>query len=131
LGTFDPLFPTGLYYGQGSINLNGPSNLIQVDPYVELNITKSVKVIVDNDYFWRTSVRDGIYGLAVNLLVSGKGNPERYVGSQPSVGVYWQFNRHLLLSAVYNHFFAGPFLVQATPSRRSVDYPAAWVTYKF
>jgi hypothetical protein len=131
LGTFNPLFPTGLYYGQGSINLNGPSNLIQVDPYVELQITKSVKVIVDNDFFWRTSLRDGIYGLAVNLLVSGKGNPERYVGSQPSVGVYWQFNRHLLLSAVYNHFSAGPFLVKATPPRRSVDYAAAWMTFKF
>jgi len=47
------------------------------------------------------------------------------------VGVYWQFNRHLLLSAVYNHFSAGPFLVKATPPRQSVDYAAAWMTYKF
>ncbi|HZF39782.1 MAG TPA: alginate export family protein [Blastocatellia bacterium] len=131
LGTFSPLFPTGLYYGQGSISLNGPSNIIQVDPYVELQITKSVRVIADSDFFWRTSLRDGVYGLGSNLFVSGKGNSERYVGSQPSVGVYWQFNRHLLLSAAYDHFFAGPFLVKATPPRRSVDYAAAWLTYKF
>jgi len=131
LGTFSPLFPTGLYYGQGSINLNGPSNIIQVDPYVELQITKSVRVIVDNDFFWRTSLRDGVYGLAVNLLVPGQGNPERYVGTQSSVGAYWQINRHLSLSAAYNHFFAGPFLTNAAPPRRSVDYAVAWVTYKF
>jgi Alginate export len=131
LGTFSPLFPTGLYFGQGTINLNGPSNLIQVAPHVGLQLTKSIMVVADNNIFWRTSLRDGIYDLATNLLVSGKGNLERYVGNQPSVGVYWQINRHLLLSAAYDHFFVGPFLVKATPPRRSVDYAAAWVTYKF
>jgi len=131
LGTFNPLFPTGLYYGQGSVNLNGPSNIIQVDPYVWLQITKSVRVIADNDFFWRTSLRDGVYGLATNLLVSGKGNFERYVGTQSSAGLYWQVNRYLSVNAAYDHFFAGPFLVKATPPRRSVDYAAAWVTYKF
>jgi Alginate export len=131
LGTFSPLFPIGLYYGQGVINLNGPSNLIHVSSRMELLITKSVRITVDNDVFWRTSLNDGVYGLATNLLVSGKGNLERYVGTQPSVGVYWQFNRHLLVSAAYNHFSVGPFLVKATPPRRSVDYAAAWVTYKF
>jgi hypothetical protein len=131
LGTFSPLFPTGRYYGQGVINLNGPSNLIWVGPQLNLRITKSVEVIVSDDTFWRTSLRDGVYDLATNLLVSGKDNRERYVGSQPSVGVYWQVNRHLLLSAAYDHFFAGPFLRKATPPRRSVDYAAAWLTYKF
>jgi hypothetical protein len=131
LGTFSPLFPTGLYFGQGVINLNGPSNLIQVNPQVELQLTKSVTVVADNNIFWRTSLHDGVYGLATNLLVSGIGNFKRYVGSQPSVGVSWQINRHLLVSAAYDHFFAGPFLAQATPPRRSVDYGAAWLDYKF
>jgi hypothetical protein len=96
-----------------------------------LQITKSVRVVVDNDFFWRTSLRDGVYGLATNLLVSGQGNLERYVGTQSSAGVYWQVNRHLSVNAAYDHFFAGPFLVKATPPRRSLDYAAAWVTYKF
>lgn len=131
LGTFSPLFPTGKYFGQGSINLNGPSNLIWVSPSLTLRITKSVQVIVDNDTFWRTSLRDGVYDLATNLLVSGKDNRERFVGYQPSAGVYWQYNRHLLLAVVYNHFLAGPFLNKAIPRRRSVDYAAAWLQYKF
>jgi hypothetical protein len=131
LGTFNPLFPTGYYFGQGTINLNGPSNLIQLDPKIGLQVHKSVKVVADTNIFWRTSRRDGIYDLATNLLVSGNGNLERYVGSQPSAGVYWQINRSLSLSAAYGHFVAGSFLVKASPPRRSVDYAAAWATHKF
>jgi hypothetical protein len=89
------------------------------------------QVIVSDDSFWRTRLNDGVYDLATNLLVSGKDNRERYVGSQPSVGVYWQYNRHLLLATAYDHFFAGPFLHKAIPRRRSVDYLAAWLQYKF
>ncbi len=131
LGTFSPLFPTGYYFGQGPISLNGPSNLIQVDPQIALQLTKSVKVVADDNIFWRTSLRDGVYSLASNLLVSGNGNLERYVGSQPSVGVLWQINRHVSLSAAYGHFFAGPFLLKASPPRQSVDYAAVWLTHKF
>jgi hypothetical protein len=131
LGTFSPLFPTGRYYGQGVINLNGPSNLIWLGPQLNLQLTKSVEVIVSDDSFWRTRLRDGVYDLATNLLVSGKDNRERYVGSQPSVGVNWQYNRHLLLAAAYDHFLAGPFLHEAIPSRHSVDYAAVWAQYKF
>jgi hypothetical protein len=131
LGTFNPLFPTGFYFGQGLINLNGPSNFIQFDPHIGLKLTESVSVIFDSNFFWRTSLRDGVYDLAVNLLVSGQGNSERYVGSQPSLGVYWQVTRHLSVSAAYDHFFAGPFLIKATPPGQSVDYGAVWLTYKF
>lgn len=131
LGTFSPLFPTGFYYGQGSISLNGPSNIIQVDPYIRLQITKSLSVIVDNDFFWRTSLRDGVYGLPTNLLVPSNNNRKRYVGTQTSVGGDWRVNRHLSVNFAYDHFFAGPFLRNAIPRRRSVDYAAAWITYKF
>jgi hypothetical protein len=131
LGTFNPLFPTGYYFGQGPIGLNGPTNLIQIDFQIALQLTESVRVAADNNVFWRTSVRDGIYSLGNNLLVSGSGNRERYLGSQPSAGINWQINRHLLLSAAYCHFTAGSFLSKALPPMRSVDYAAAWVTYKF
>lgn len=127
LATFNPLFPTGSYFGQGVIGLNGPSNLIQLDPQVGLQLTEAVRVVADINLFWRTDLGDGVYDLATNLLVpgQGQGNSERYVGSQPSVGVYWQINRHLTLSAAYGHFAAGSFLVEASPPRRSVDYAAA------
>jgi hypothetical protein len=130
-GTLNPLFPTGFYFGQGGIGLFGPSNLMAIGPNIRLRLAKSLTVIADNNIFWRTSLQDGIYSLGVTLLVSGQGNSERYVGSQPSVGIYWKTSRHLSVSVAYGHFFAGSFLVKAAPPGRDVDYAGVWTTYKF
>ena len=131
LGTLNPLFPTGLYFGQGGISLLGPSNLIAIGPKVGLQLAKSLSLVADNNVFWRTSLQDGIYGLGVTVLVSGHVNSERYVGSQPSVGIYWKASRHLSVSAAYAHFSVGSFLIKASPPGRNVDYAAVWTTYKF
>jgi hypothetical protein len=131
MGTLNPLFPTGFYFGQGGISLLGPSNLMAIGPRIGLQVTKSLSVIADNNVFWRTSLKDGLYSLGVTLLVSGQGNSERYVGSQPSVGVYWKASRHLSVSAAYAHFFVGLFLTKTSPPGRDVDYAAVWTTYKF
>ncbi len=79
LGTLNPLFPTGYYFGQGGISLLGPSNLAAVGPKISLQLTKSVSIVADDNVFWRTSFQDGVYGLGVHLLVSGEGNSARYV----------------------------------------------------
>jgi hypothetical protein len=131
LGTLNPLFPTGYYFGQGGISLLGPSNLMAIGPRIGLQLTKSFNVVADNNIFWRTSLQDGVYGLGVTSLASGRENSERYVGSQPSVGVYWKASRHLSVSAAYAHFFVGSFLMKASPPGRDVDYAALWTTYKF
>jgi hypothetical protein len=111
LGTLNPLFPTGYYFGQGGIALLGPSNLMAIGPKIGLQFTKSLSVVADNNVFWRTSLQDGVYGPGVNLLIAGQGNSERYVGSQPSVGAYWRASRHLSVSAAYAHFYVGSFLI--------------------
>jgi hypothetical protein len=131
LGTLNPLFPTGTYFGQGGIALLGPSNLMAIGPKIVLQFTKSLSVVADNNIFWRTSLQDGIYGPGVNLLVSGEGNPERYVGSQPSVGAYWRASRHVSVSAAYVHFYVGSFLMNASPQGKDLNYTAVWTTYKF
>jgi hypothetical protein len=131
LGTFNPLFPTAIYFGQGVVNLNGPSNLIGVRPAAKFQLSKSVLLVVDYDFFWRQSLQDGVYGLGVNLLRSGLENQARHIGSQPSMGVYWQANRHFSVSAAYTHFFVGPFLTESATPGRDVNYAAVWATYKF
>ena len=131
LGTFNPLFPTGFYFGQGGISLLGPSNLIEAGPHITLQLTRSLSLIADDHTFWRNSLQDGVYGLGVNLLVPGQGNSGRYIGNQPSVGVYWNASHHLSVSTAYGHFFVGSFLKQASPLGKAVDYAAVWTTYKF
>lgn len=131
LGTFNPLFPTAIYFGQGVVNLNGPSNLIGARPAAKLQLAKNVLLAVDYDFFRRESLQDGVYGLGANLLRSGRENQARYIGSQPSVGIYWQADRHFSLSAVYAHFSVGPFLTESATPGRNVNYAAIWATYKF
>jgi len=51
LGTLNPLFPTGYYFGQGGIALLGPSNLMAIGPKIGLQFTKSLSVVADNNVF--------------------------------------------------------------------------------
>jgi hypothetical protein len=131
LRTFNPLFPTGLYFGEGAVNLNGPSNMLRLGPSLTLHLTSSFVVAMDWDSFWRESLRDGVYGLGVNLLFTGSETQTRYIGSQPSVGAYWQITRHFSVSAAYTHFAAGSFLRHRPSPGRDVDYAAIWTGFKF
>jgi hypothetical protein len=71
-----------------------------------------------------------VYGLGVNLLRSGLQAQPRYIGSQPSMGIYWQANRHFSMSAACTHFFAGLFLTESPSPGRDVNYAAIWASYK-
>jgi hypothetical protein len=61
---------------------------------------------------------------------SGRTTSARDVGSQPGVQVDWRVGRHVTLTAVYAHFFAGPFLDRSGPGG-DVGFAGAWVTCKF
>lgn len=131
LRTFNPLFPTGIYFGEGGVNLNGPSNMLRIGPSATVHLRKDLSLVVDDDFFWRESLEDGVYGLGVNLLRSGLDNKNRYVGNQPSAGVYWQPSRHIGFGAAYTHFSVGPFLIHSASPGKDVDYAAVWASYKF
>lgn len=131
LGTFNPLFPTGIYFGEGDVNLNGPSNMLRIGPSATLHLRRNLSLVLGYDFFWRESLEDGIYGLGVNLLWSGLNNRNRYIGRQPSAGVYWQASRHIGVAAAYTHFLVGPFLTDRASPGKDVDYAAIWASYKF
>lgn len=128
LQTFNALFPKGAYFGE--IALVGPSNHIDLHPSLELRPGESLTLTADAAFFWRESLRDGIYGNAVNLLRPGRASRARFVGGQPSVQAEWRINRHLTWAGVFSRFFAGPFLRETGPGR-DVLYVTSWLTYKF
>ena len=128
LQTFNALFPKGAYFNEAS--LIGPANFFDVHPSLTLHLTEQVKVTADWDFFWRASVRDGVYGNAVNLVRSGQDSRARYIGSAATVEAEWEASRHVTLTADYTHFLAGSFLRQSGPGH-DVDFIATWVTYKF
>lgn len=128
LETFNALFPRGEYFGE--MGLIGLANLMDIHPSLDLRLTERVTVRGDWDVFWRKSLRDGIYGNGINLLRSGRTNRAHYIGSQPSLWMEWEANRHITFTASYSRFFAGPFLRETSPGR-NISYLTARATYKF
>lgn len=130
-GTFSALFPTGIYFGQAAIGLNGPPNLLALGATFKANISASVQLGIGYDLFWRNSLHDGVYGLGGNLLRTGRENPQRYIGDQLSASIVWRATRHLDVSLAYAYFFVGPFLSESAIPGRDVQYGSAYVKFKF
>jgi hypothetical protein len=128
LGTFNPLFPRGAYFGE--IAVIGPGNLVDLHPSLDLHLSEHVKLTTDWDIFWRYSTGDGLYDNGGNVLRGPGGSGATFVGHQPSVGIDWEIDRHTTLSASYAHFFAGDFIRDTGPAK-DIDFIAVWMTYRF
>ncbi|MFN7938329.1 MAG: alginate export family protein [Bryobacteraceae bacterium] len=127
LGTFNALFPKGSYFSEA--DLLGPYNLMDVHPSVQFNLTQSLRLTADGAFFFRQSTRDGIYGIAGNLLESGRGVAARYIGSHARAQMEWTINRHMSFSTTYLHFFPADFLRQAGPNR-AVNFVGTRLSYR-
>ena len=128
LGTFNPLFPKGAYFGL--IAPMGPLNHMDIDPMATFTVRRGLTLNANWLFFWRTRRDDGLYGVPGNLLRSGRGTGARFVGHSPGLEVRWQRDRHLSLTADIAVFTAGAFLRQAPPAK-TTTYFSAWSTYKF
>jgi hypothetical protein len=130
LGTFNPLFPIGNYFGVLADTGPGPVNFIDVHPRLQTQLPHGVSVSVDLVAQWRQNLRDGVYAVPGFLLVPAGNSRARFVGYRPGVEVRWQIDRHAYLQADYGVFYAGEFLKQASPGR-NINYVALWAGYKF
>ncbi len=90
LGTFNPLFPKGNYFGVLATAGPGPINFFDVHPRVEATLPHSVTASADWIFQWRESLRDGVYSVPGFLIIpAGKSNA-RFVGHRPGTEVRWQ-----------------------------------------
>lgn len=128
LQTFNPLFPRGAYFGQ--LVSIGPLNHRDLHPSLDLKLARAVALTADWVFYWRQSLRDGVYGIPGNLLRTGLKSQARFAGHQPGVEINWQFDRHTTFTLNYARFFTGRFL-RETPPGRNTTYIAVWATYKF
>src|SRR5207245_4436257 len=87
LGTFNPLFPKGNYFGVIATAGPGPINFIDVHPHVETALPHSVTASVDWIFQWRESVRDGVYSVPGFLIFLAGQRNARFVC--PRVGPEW------------------------------------------
>ena len=128
LQTFNALYPRGSYFSEAA--LIGPANFFDLHPSVELRVTERLSVTAHWDIFWRQSREDGVYGNATNLILTGGGSRERFIGQHAALESAWSLGRHLTLEVYYLRFFAGAFL-RESGAVEDVDYVSAWVTCLF
>jgi hypothetical protein len=130
LGTFNPLYPIGNYFGVLADTGPGPVNFIDVHPRLQTWLPHGVSISADVVVQWRESLYDGVYAVPGFLLVAAGDSRARFVGYRPGIEARWQIDRHAYLQADYGVFFAGEFLKQASPGR-NIDYTELWAGYKF
>jgi hypothetical protein len=130
LGTFNPLFPIGNYFGVLADTGPGPVNFIDVHPRLQTWLPHGVSISTDVVVQWRESLYDGVYAVPGFLLVSAGSSRARFVGYRPGIEARWQIDRHAYLQADYGIFFAGDFLKQAAPGR-NINYTEFWAGYRF
>jgi len=130
LGTFNPLFPKGNYFGVLATTGPGPINFIDVHPHVETTFPYNVTASVDWIFQWRENILDGLYSVPGSLIRPAGNSQARFVGHRPGAELRWQVDRHLWFQADYGIFYAGRFLKETQPGR-NLNYWALWAGYKF
>ncbi len=130
LGTFNPLFPKGNYFGVLATTGPGPINFIDIHPRVEGTFPHDVTASFDWIFQWRESLEDGVYAVPGFLIRAADGSRARFVGNRPGTEIHWQANRHLWFQADYGIFYAGKFVKESQPGR-NLNYWALWAGYKF
>jgi hypothetical protein len=130
LGTFNPLFPKGNYFGVLATTGPGAVNFIDLHPRIDLTLPHSITASFDWIVQWRQSLEDGVYSVPGSLIRAADGSRERFVGHRPGMEVRWQANPHLWFQGDYGIFYAGRFLKDTQPGR-NLNYWALWAGYKF
>ncbi|MFV5703278.1 alginate export family protein [Flavobacterium sp. XS2P12] len=126
--TFNPLFPKGAYFGQAA--LIGPSNLIDIHPSIELELTEQLNFVIDYDRFWRASKNDGIYHSNASLLYSGKSTTEKYIGNQLGFLLSYEINPFLFFKAEATWFDPKDYLKEVS-SGKEILFLASTLSLKF
>jgi hypothetical protein len=130
LGTFNPVYPIGNYFGVLADTGPGPVNFIDVHPRMQTQLPHGISISTDFVAQWRENIDDGVYAVPGFLLVPANGSRARFVGYRPGAEVRWQIDRHAYLQADYGIFYAGQFLKEASPGR-NINYMEFWAGYKF
>ncbi|PZR20574.1 MAG: hypothetical protein DI539_10460 [Flavobacterium psychrophilum] len=128
LGTFNPLFPRGAYFGLASII--GPSNLIDIHPSLNLELAKNLNWVFDYDMFWRYSNKDGIYGPNTIMIYPGDTTTDNEIGNQLESEIKYQPNQYLYFRVEATWFKAGDYL-KASGAGKNMLFTGVTMQLKF
>jgi hypothetical protein len=129
VGTFDPYFPSGNYFGVMATTGPGAVNFADLHPSFGATLGR-VAATVDWLWYWRENVNDGLYSIPGTLIRLPLGSSARFVGQRPGIEMKWQIDRHAYVQADYGVFSAGTY-ISATGPAFPLIYSSMWLGYKF
>lgn len=127
LGTYGGLFPKLAYFNQAG--LLGASNVMDVQSSVTLGPNERVKLTIACDFIWRETTNDAVYTAIATPIAGTAGRPGRYTGSQLSVDLLWQVDRHIAINAGVVHVNVAKILSSVGGHNTNFTYVSA--DYKF
>ncbi|WP_146746601.1 alginate export family protein [Sinomicrobium soli] len=110
MNTFDALYPRGAYFGR--VARFGPSNLIDVHPYINTTFNKW-QAEIDYDVFWRYSTEDGVYGAPMTLDYPSTNN-KRFIAHQMGANISFEPSSFINIQLESNIVFPGAFLKESS-----------------
>lgn len=108
LNTFNPLFPKLAYFSENALIV--PVNLLNVYPYLNLELMAYVEFGMGWDFLWRYSTQDALHVNPFQPLAGTETSRKRYIGSELTLDISWQVNRNLQLDTAYVHPLTGGLL---------------------
>jgi hypothetical protein len=129
LQTFNPLYPKGGYFGFNP--LIGPSNLVDLHPYISVSPSSNLSLQADVVFNWRYSVHDGIYRPSGNFNTAGSMSAQRFIGTTYLLSADYSFNQHLSLSCGGQYFKVGGFIKDIVPLWDNSTFFNTQLSFKF
>jgi hypothetical protein len=129
LNTFNPLYPKGGYFGFSP--QVGPVNLIDIHPYMNLDLTSRLKKCR-----WMLSstaifLNDGVYRPSGVLNRPGSNSDKRYIGTAYLTSFTYNFNKHFSLVSGLQYFHKGPFIEDIIQDAKSGVFWNIRLGFKF
>ena len=128
LGTLNPLFPNGKYFG--ALSPIGPRNLMHLRPSITVHPHKDVAMSLTGVAYWRESIHDGIYAIPGLLVRSGKDSDARFIGKEVELAVSWQATPNINFAGSLSAFEPGAFIRDTGPAR-TIKMIGAQTTFRF
>lgn len=129
LGTFNPLYPKGGYFGFSP--QIGPVNLIDIHPYATVNPGPKLVLQADVVLNWRYSLQDGVYRPSGNFNLAGASSGKRYIGTAYLASAVYTLNRFVSLNAGIQYFKTGAFIDDLIKDHKDGLFINTRVAFKF
>ncbi|MCF0048967.1 alginate export family protein [Dyadobacter sp. LJ53] len=129
LGTFNALYPNGGYFGMNP--QAGPGNLLSLHPNLNWNPARKVLISAEAVFYWRQSLRDGIYRPDGSLSLGSSESDSRYIGTAYVSTVSWQISKFLSYNAGVQYFKTGGFNNDVIPQHKDGFFISSLLAFKF